>query len=148
MNFYEATTDLADRKILAESVEASASYLESCGHKHGDLQRYTTDINMLRALAAGLRGMRANRASFRRYVEAIKALDATQYGVFEAIKIDYQCRIGSEFMPASGDEFLAQLTVMAFAVGRIEAPTPFFGVGQGFRPLHSNALFQSHEARA
>jgi len=137
------TRTLGDRSALADSLDASAGYLEACAEKHGATgaaaRYYEKAKRTCESIAADLRNLKENSPALSRYRNALYELDDVQLEAFARIKIDYQARIGGDFAPVTTNHFLAELTAMAFALGAIVEPACLNGVGTGFAPRFKKA---------
>lgn len=130
---------LGDPVGLSKSLEASASYLESCAEKHTaptDLRYYANGVRACERIAGELRVMKSNNVALRRYRNVVLSLDEAQIAAFAKVAIDYQARLGSQFIPTSAIRYLADLTAIAFALEALEGPTCLIGVGGGLVPRH------------
>jgi len=125
-----------DPKALAESMEWSASYLENCASKHGPSPYYSRSIETCRRISRDLHSLKERNPALVRYRNVLYSLDEAQIDAFAGIIIDYQARIGGEFVPVSTNQYLADLTAMAFALAAIDEPTCMGGVGMGLGPRY------------
>lgn len=144
MNLDPATTDLyrayGNPQVLADLLKGSAGYLQLCADKHNatgpKLRFYTDAVRRCERISGEMERLKDNNLALIRYRNALYDLDAPQIEAFARIIIDYQARIGSEFVPVSTNHYLADLTAIIFALAAIENPACLIGVGTGFAPRH------------
>ncbi|MBU2534496.1 MAG: hypothetical protein KKB37_17285 [Alphaproteobacteria bacterium] len=127
-----------DPKKLAFSLRMTISYLRSCAGKHESMEtRSRANAKRCNRIAKDLEQISDHNAALVRYRDALCELDLKQLKAFQLILIDYQARIGSEFVPTSTSHYLADLTAMIFALEAMDEPLCLAGVGGGFAPRFS-----------
>lgn len=156
MTFYNNTTQTSDAtnalfseywdpKKLAFSLRMTVSYLRSCAGKHESMAtRSRANAKRCNRIANDLEQIGDHNPELVRYRNALCELDLKQLKAFQLILIDYQARIGSEFVPTSTNHYLGDLTAMIFALEAMDEPLCLAGVGGGFAPRFSARPFFEH----
>jgi hypothetical protein len=133
-----AANDCGALENLAASLEATAGYLESCAERHSvtgvQAARYQRAVASCQRIASDMRNLKDDNPALIHFRSIVSALNQKQLRAFARIKIDYQARIGSEFMPTTTNRFLSELSALAFALEAIHEPACVIGVGVGFGP--------------
>ncbi|MGX8007814.1 hypothetical protein ACVDG8_001790 [Mesorhizobium sp. ORM8.1] len=127
-----------DASHLADSLEKTVSYLEHSAEKHNAIAEtargYARATQRSERIASDLRSLDENNPALMRYRSVYNNLDAAQIEAFSRIIVDYQARIGEGFVPVSTNDYLADLTSIAFTLEAIQDPACLVGVGGGLVP--------------